>query len=199
MSGFAFTGRAAAPAAPPYASGRYYIADGLGRVTAGTAVTAATIYWTPGFIRRPVTIASLLARLTTLAAGGNVQFSLYAADPVTGYPTGAPLFTSASQSTAAAGVIEVAAALTLSPGLYWFALQCDNSTAVFSTCDNGGFGYWVNIGTVATNNMLGVGSAVMGLSKAGVFGTWPALTGNAANDGLAEQVNKPPSWAFKVA
>lgn len=194
----ALHGSAAQPAAAPYTSGRYYTPDGILTVTAGSAVTSGTIYMAAGYIRRPVTISALVHRITTLVAGGNVQVSLYASDPTSGYPTGAPLFTSASQATTAAGPIEVAVSQTLAPGRYWLALQFNNSTNVFETIASNNVGYSNIIGLTATANLIAA-TNTSGLSKAGTFGTWPTLTGNIATDSLSEIGNVAPAWAFKVA
>lgn len=188
---------ASAASAAPYASGRCYTPDGLLSTGAGTAVTAGTVYLTPGTVHKGVTIASLIVRLSTLAAGGNCQISLYKGDPVSGDPTGAPIFTSASQSTAATGIIEVATSQALTAGgVYWLGVQCDNSTAVFQAVSSTGLGFSALSGGASAASLTSAN--VVGLTKTGTFGTWPTLTGNRTTDSLTAVVNTPV-WGFKVA
>jgi hypothetical protein len=188
--------------APPYVSGEYFHPECIGIAAAGAAGVSGTIRLTPGFIRAPVTIAALVSRITTLAAGGNMQYALYAADPVTNKPTGAPLFTSGSLSTAASGLNETGAALTLKRGVYWFGVQADASgaAAVLTGISPTSTGFTSLIGQPAASNLVQGGANIIGYIKAGVYATWPQLTGNAATDGLtAVTASGCALWAFKVA
>lgn len=186
------------PTPPAYASGRYYTPDGLILTAAGTTLAVGSIYLTPGYIRRPVTISSLITRITTLGAG-NVQISLYASDPVSGDPTGAPLFTSASQSTGATGIVEVATSQKLLPGLYYLAIQADNTVVVFQSISASTLGFETVSGLATSGSMIGTAN-IIGFTKTGTFGTWPTLTGSRATDALAETTSpRCPAWGFKVA
>jgi len=187
----------------PYVSGEYFHPDGMLFAAAGVAGADGQILLTPGEIRRRVAIGSLVVRIGTAAAGGLFQLSLYASDPVTNKPTGAPLFTSSSQATDAAGAIEVTGVgLTLEPGLYYCAVQPNTAgaPAVFVRVNANSFGGLMVIGMTSTTNMLLSASNITGYQKAGTFGTWPTFTGSgtAAPDSLAAG-NNCPVWAFKVA
>jgi hypothetical protein len=197
MSGFT----SSAPATP-YVSGEYFHPECIGVSANGAASANGTIRFTPGFIRTPVTISALVARITTLAAGGNIQYALYAADPVTNKPTGAPLFTSASLSTAAAAAMEAAAALTLKRGVYWFGVQADASgaAAVLAGVGATSTGFTALVGQPSSANLVQPANNIIGYIKTGVFGTWPTLTGNAATDSLTAVAGGGCAiWAFKAA
>jgi hypothetical protein len=181
----------------PYASGYYYTPDGIYLTTAGATMVIGTIYLTPGYIRHAVTISALVTRITTLGTG-NAQISIYASNATTGDPTGAPLFTSTSQSTGAAGIIQVATSQTIGPGMYWVGLQVDNTTVIFETVGPQSIGMQNISGLAASTNLI-TGSNAVGLTKTGTFGTWPTLTGNRSTDSLAEITSRPPAWAFRVA
>jgi hypothetical protein len=204
MSGIGFVGGAAAAAATPYTSGSYFMPDGVFATFNGGAAAAGTLRLMPGLIRRPVTIASLLAKVTTVAAGGSFQVALYKSDPLTNKPTGAPLYVSASQSTAVAALIEIAGVnLTVPAGLYWLAVQVDVTGAAA-----GFLSFNVAPNPLTMPQLVGFTAAADlfsaaprgGYTKAGAFGVWPALTGNAATDGLAvDGTSATPAWAFKAA
>lgn len=185
----------------PYVSGQYHLPDGISRVSAGGAAAAGTIRMVPGVIHRKVTIADLLARISTLSASGNFQLSVYAADPVTNCPTGTPLYTSASQSTAATGIIDIASVnLTLNPGLYWFAVQADTNGAsvVFIAPDPATVFFEQIVGSPNSSGILGTTNNCV-FQKTGTFGTWPTLTGNQTTDSLtASTSSSGAAVAFKA-
>lgn len=186
--------------AAPYGSGKYYYPDGRATAIAGIAAAAGTVRFLPGRIRKAVTISALCATITTAAAGGLFQVSVYAADPANGNPTGAPLVTIGSQSTTATGVIEAAASLTLQPALYWFAVQVDTTGAatVFLGL-SGGSGFQTDAGS-ATSTGLGTAAPIAAMAKTGTFGTWPTLTGNLTTDSIVQSSSGIGALiGFKVA
>jgi hypothetical protein len=186
-----------------YASGKYYMPEGYYYLANGAAAPAGTLRMMPGYIHDAVTLASLVAKITTVAAGGLFQFALYCSDPFTNAPTGAPLFVSASQSTAVAQNMEIAASVVLPRGLYWGAVQVDATGAATAFYSFTGapapltMPQFVGFTTLA--DMFSAAPRA-GYTKAGVFGTWPTLTGNVAADALALDASSViPAWAFKVA
>ncbi|HEY1605630.1 MAG TPA: hypothetical protein VGF77_08515 [Allosphingosinicella sp.] len=189
-----------APNAMPYSSGRYYLPDRSPNLpnAAGAVGVSGTLYMMPGSLRKAATIASFVANITTLAAGGNFQIAIYAADATTGLPTGAPLYTSASASTAATGAIETSTGATLAAGDYWFCLQRDNATVIFRSFVTTSLAPVQLVG--ASTGLLALGAGAAGWTKTGTFGTWPTLTGNQTTDGLTLATTAiVPMIAFKVS
>lgn len=184
----------------PYGSGKYYYPEGRALTTANIAAAAGTIRFTPGRIRKAVTINALLATITTAAAGGLFQVSVYASDPANGNPTGAPLVTIGSQSTTATGVIETATSLTLQPGPYWWAVQVDTTGAATAFLGlSGPWSFQSDAGS-ATANGLGSAAPISAMSKTGTFGTWPTLTGNLTTDSITQgSSGNAAIIGFKVA
>ena len=184
-----------------YAPGRYFLADGPTAISvAGAAPGAGSLRIYPGFVHEKVTLSSLAARVTTAAAGGHVELYIWASDPVTRQPTGAPIASSAAISTAAAGTFEDATlAVTLDPGLYWFGAICDASaaTAVFASIGT------ANVGSQQTSGIGTLASAlanITGWSVAAAYGSPPALSGNLTTDGFAAQTTASiPLVIFKAS
>jgi hypothetical protein len=162
---------------PGYLSGFWYLPPYFSNVSSGTAPGSGSIRLYPAYIRKTITISALGLRVITASAGGNVQAAIYANDPATNRPTGNPLASTASMSTASAASVSATASVTLSPGLYWFATNCDNATAAFTGATTTvAQGSWL-IGSATQANCLGNGSGTLsGLSFTQAFGTWPDLT-----------------------
>jgi hypothetical protein len=190
-------------AASPYVSGAFHVPDGWERLATGAAAAAGTIRMVPGYVRRSVTFADLLARISTLSASGNFQLSVYAADPTSNWPTGAPLYTSGSQSTAATGVIDIASVnLAVAAGLYWFGVQADTNGAsvAFIAPEAATTGLQRLVGAPTSVNILSSASNPIGVQKTGTFGTWPTFTGNFTNDGWTQSTTGVgAAVAFKPA
>ena len=79
-----------------------------------------------------VTVDLLELAVTTLVAGSTFKLAIYAADPVTNLPTGAPLRGTTDMSGATvANVQQAIAALALNKGtLYWIAIHFSSTTTV---------------------------------------------------------------------
>lgn len=173
---------------PVYGSGRYYMPEGTLGMGGGQPMTAGHIRCYPGFVRSPVTVSSMSVRISTLAAAGNFQIAVYAASALNGDPTGAPIYTSASQSTAAAVLIEATgASFRMARGIYWFCVQADNGTVAFIGPTTAVPLMQQLSGTTGTSNILLSAGNSSCYTKAGTYGTWPTLTGNIATDSLVEQ------------
>lgn len=164
---------------PGYVAGRYYVPSGQGLGIVGATLTVGTTYLSFGSIEERITVSQLGARVATVSAGGNFQLAVYAHDAATGMP-GKLVASTGSGSTAATGIVNnaLAANATIEPGFYWFALQSDNSTAVFMVAGSNSFAFLSLIGS-GTGAINGSGtSQAAAVTTPGTFGTWPAdLTG----------------------
>lgn len=190
---------------PGYASGGYYFADGIMHAATPAANSANTIYFHPFVLLAATTIDSLLARVSTAAASGLFQMALYAADATTRLPTGAALYSSSSQSTTTATVIEdTAPSLALSAGLYWAAFNKDTTAAaaVFTSLTTNSLRVPQFVpAQTAAGLMASVASVLAGYSRSTTFGTWPTLTGSFSGDSLAQVTTNGivPVIGFKSA
>lgn len=122
-----------APPAARYVSGNWYPAVLNSFLpAAGATITNAITRLYPFQVRHAVSVTDLGARVTTISAAGNFRVGIYANDPATNKAT-VCLGSVGGLSTGTAAVVSgtLASAVSLSPGAYWGALQCDNSTAVF--------------------------------------------------------------------
>jgi hypothetical protein len=91
-----------------------------------TAQVAANLRAFPWLLRRPVTIIAMRSEVTTLIATSTYRLGIYA-DNGSAYP-GALVTNSdvgaIDSSTAGVKVSTFASLITLSPGLYWSAINC---------------------------------------------------------------------------
>jgi hypothetical protein len=164
---------------PAYVSGRWYFPPYPQSLAAGSAPAANTIRLQPFVLSRAVTITDLAAKVTTLSAGGNFQLAVYANDPATMRPTGSPLAATGNISTAAVGNIgaSLATPVVLPAGIYWMALNQDNSTAIYLTSSNNANGGLSSLaGSATLANLGGATSCKTGLNTPQTFGTWPNLS-----------------------
>jgi hypothetical protein len=186
----------------PYISGRYHAFDGAFAVSAGGAAAAGTLRIAPYMVRQAVTVASLIARVTTSAASGNFQLLIYDSDPTTGDPTGAPLYQSASQTTASVATIEVTGvSKTLIPGkVYWIGCQVDTNgaAAVFTAAGTADTFFARTVGNAAATNSPS-SSQLNCMTKTGTFNSPPTLTGNRTTDSFTETNAAAPYVTFKAA
>lgn len=172
-----------------YVTGRYYLPDGITNVT--TSATAPGLNSMRGylaFMREPVTAAVLGVRISTLAAAGNVQMMLYAADATSMAPTGAALHCGANVSTAATGAAaESGLTLSIPQGYVWFFTNSDNATAVFYSISTAGIanGVAALMGSTSAANLV----STTGVAKSQTYGTCPTLTGNYTTDSFTDTTN----------
>lgn len=179
-----------------YIAGNWYIPDGVHSVVGGAVPGAGSIRLFPGYIKQLVTLNALGVRIATLSAGGNVQAAIYANNSATMRPTGNPLSSTASMSTAAAASVNAAVSVQLAAGLYWFGTNADNGTVVMpSISTTNMFGATV-LGSSSQSVSAGSAYGIGGLSVAQTFGTWPDLT--AASFTELTNVNSLPFLQFKV-
>jgi hypothetical protein len=114
-----------------YKAGDYRVAFGMISGGAGSAIgTASRMYMTPFYLGEAITIDALCAFVRT--SSGNVVLAIY--NDNAGLP-GTLAGQTAVAGTAVGTVstaqsIALTANLSLTPGIYWFARQYDNTTAV---------------------------------------------------------------------
>jgi hypothetical protein len=145
----AYTG----PDHPGYVAGNWYISQS-GGLASGTVVADAGKTWlAPFFIKERCTLSDLGTRVSTAVAASLFGLAIYASDPVTKMPTGAALGSVTGLSSAAVGIVTGAmgANITLDPGMYWSALQKnDTGTAFLCLSTNAGYmSNWIGASTSA--------------------------------------------------
>ena len=186
---------------PGYIVSNWALPFGYTSTTTGSALAVNAIRCYPGFIKQRISINTLATRVVANAAG-NVQLAVYRNNPSTGRPTGTALASTASMSTAAAGIVQSAAATQFEIGLYWFCANTDTAALTFTSQVAGTFGLMGQIiGSATAGNVLGSGSgSLLGISVTQTFGTWPDMTsatfselvGNAAFAGVQFLVQSVP-------
>jgi hypothetical protein len=190
----------------PYRSGRLYIpgSDQVGG--SGAVIGANSIRLFPAPIIDAVTIADLLARVSTTDAAGHFQLALYAASATTDYPTGTPLVATGNISTAVGGLQGAVAAGTwpgnlaiTQPDLRWLALVTDSATAIFNATTASSLQMAHLIGIQGAANVM---ASAMGLliANPGAYGTWPDFTATSwTSSNEATTAGSVPLIAFKPA
>lgn len=170
------------------------------QIAAASTLNLNTIGLVPFPVHETMTVSAFVCRITTLAAGGNIQLAVYASDPTTGMPTGNALGTTASQTTAATGVFSLALAgsnFQMTPGVYWWAVNSDNTTVVMASVATGQEWSGALVGAAsAANSWSGTTNIGLSWTVAQTFGTWPDLTGGSFTEATN---NKCCCFKFSVA
>lgn len=96
-------------------------------LSASSSTSANRLSLAPFRNYRRRSISELAARIVTGVAASNVALAIYAHDPATGFPTGSPICSTGSISSATSGsnvssTISGGGSVTLEPGVYWMAL-----------------------------------------------------------------------------
>ena len=148
-----------------------------GNMVAGTALTADQIALYPFTVRRNVTLNSLGARVTTVAAGSSIQLAIYGSDAnnkVTGTALAATGSLSGATATTVSGSVT---AFTLQAGLiYWMAI---NSNGVPVLLAPSALSMHLNsiLGAPLLADVFGAATFSLVLrTVAQTFNTWPDLT-----------------------
>lgn len=178
---------------PGYIVGNWYIPPGIRAFSSGAAPGAGSIRLLPDYIKERITINALGVRINTLSAAGNVQAAIYANNPLTNRPTGAALTSTASMTTGSVANVNASASMQLEPGLYWFATNCDNGTAVFTSPAS--YAASSTVGSPTQTNTLVGNQGLVGVSTPQTFGTWPDLTSATFTDVNASSI---PVVQFKI-
>lgn len=156
-------------------AGRYYPIS-AGFFATGGAPSANTIYFTPFAIREETEVTDLLIRLLTGAASAEIQLAIYAASTTTGLPTGSPVADTGVVSAATATLIVAAVTpVTLSPGIYYFALQGSDTALRWYSLSTSVGSFVTNITGTDTSAALfhSSGSNGVSVTASQTYGTWP--------------------------
>jgi hypothetical protein len=183
---------------PGYVANNWYSPYGYNpNAPAPAAVGAGVMACSYGAIFQPVTINTLGSRVSTLSAGGNVQFAVYA-NGSWGRPS-APVVSTGNVSTAATGIVSSAVAASLAAGSYWFCQNADNGTVVMAAQAANTVSFATFYLGSAGQAAAGTGPATPnpGISVAQAFGTWPTWTSATAWTEVATA--SAPYVGFKVA
>lgn len=183
---------------PNYAPAWWYSLAPDAALLAGAVLVASTLVLVPCLIRRRVSVQQLGARITTLAAGGNIQLGVYGARAIDNQPTGQAIMRTANIATDAAGavasaVLNVAGSagapgIAIDRGLYWFGVNADASaggTAIMQVSAAAAAAFAALVGS-ATQSDISSAAAVASLYRkiSATFGTWPDLTSATFTNGL---------------
>jgi hypothetical protein len=161
---------------PGYFANVWYQTIGYHEVFGGSGPAANTIKLLPFVLTKPIRIQALGTRVTTAAAGGKAQLAIYAHNAATRRPTGnAIVSTGDISTTSAAAVSGSVTAATLSPGIYWSALNADGATANYQSIDEIQTGLLIG-STTLSNISSGAAGDGLFLTVSQAFGTWPDLT-----------------------
>jgi len=169
---------------PGYISGNWYHGNTGVALANGATLAANTVRMIPFVFKTRVTISALATRITTASSGGNIQLAIYDHNSATGFPTGPARATTASISTTATGPQPstgaplVAGDTTFEAGIYWLAVNSDNSTAVCQAYAAAQVVAGYMIGSPVLSDVTGAGTTgILALSVASqTFGTWNDFT-----------------------
>lgn len=156
-------------------AGRYYPTLSTSWATGG-APTADTIYFTPFVIKEATSIDRLAIRVLTGVASGEVQLAVYAASATTGRPAGSALADTGVVGATVATLVDAAVTpVTLQPGVYYFALQGNNTTlrwVSLNTAAGTAVAEYSGTDTAAALFNSSGGMAVL-VTASQAYGTWP--------------------------
>lgn len=159
----------------PFISGRWYpMLPGLSG--AGAAIgTANSIRLVPFLLTEPMSVGGMATRIHTISAAGNIQLAIYAHDAEAGLPTGEALATTGNLSTGTLGAVsaDLAEPVALDRGIYWMAVNADNTAVVCNTSHNSMDYSAFLVGSTVALEAFGP----ITWTIAQTFGTWPDLTG----------------------
>lgn len=188
---------------PARLAGNWYFPESYtGTLAAGIAMASGIIYYCPFVLERAITVSDLGARITTLAASGNIKLAIYANDASTNRPTGTPIAETASISTASA--VNVSADITGSnvalaaDTLYWAAFWADGTAAgtvilqTNTTASVSGFSRFV--GGAQDEISSGATGGVSYVQSSEAYGTWP----DAASESLTVTSNANRYYAMQL-
>lgn len=165
---------------PGRVAGRWYQLS-RAQKSQGAAYVANRLYFVPVWVNEEITIDQLGIRIQAAGSGGNIKGGIWASDPETGKPTGAPVVSFGDTSTSSTGAVTLEVTnTTLQPGLYFMGTVADNSNVICSTV----LGSNVLIGMSSLSNaMFGNGNDACGYYVAHTYANaLPDMTGVAVTD-----------------
>lgn len=164
---------------PGWVAGRWY--NLFRAVLAAGVASQDTIQLTPFYVPVVMTISDLGTRVTTALAANNLQLAIYASDPITKKPTGNALAVTGNISTATGTTVSAditGANVTLTPGLYWAAINHSGATSVaqgVATSGTQAGPLFYGSATLSSINNSANNSSLM-LVVTQTYNTWPDLT-----------------------
>jgi hypothetical protein len=163
---------------PGWVSSFWYAPMGVTFYAGGGALANGSIRLMPFWLPAPMTVKGLGGRVTS-AGSSNIQLALYAHAPATGRPTGPALCATANIPNGALNVVQLGVTpVQLAAGIYWMAVNCNDSTCAMLTSGLAGALTGSLAGSSALLDISGsIGSVGFYLSFTQPFGTWPNLTG----------------------
>jgi hypothetical protein len=156
-------------------AGQYYPTVAAQWVTSG-APSADTIYFTPFVIKEEVEIDKLALRVLTGATSGEMQLAIYASSATTSLPTGSALADTGVVATTTATLIDASVTpVTLTPGIYYFAVQGNNTALRWYSIGNTSGSVVAQItGTGSAAALFtSSGGAAVNVSASQAYGSWP--------------------------
>lgn len=172
---------------PPWIAGNWYNPYD-GPLANGIALVQNSMRFTPFFIERTITISDLGTRINTISGGGSIQLAVYGSAAATSWPTGNALAVTGNISTASAVGVSgdiTGSNVTLTPGLYWGAVNSDNSVAVCYALAGANLTAARLVGSANLGTVTGASTTgTFMLTLASTFNTWPDVTGG----GFAESI-----------
>lgn len=186
---------------PNYVSGTWYNPHGPNAVNVNgqPAAAAGDIAFLPISVPAPITIKAMGVRVQTVSAGGLIALGIYANNPTANKPTGTPLtsVTGLSTTTGTAVSANLATPLTLQPGIYWLAIQADNTVATLAvpsnTTSTGGY----LVGSSALVLLFPTATSIGGQSLFQT-GTYPTLPDQTALTPSPSAGNKGGAVGFQI-
>lgn len=151
-----------------YRSGCYYGPDN--RTASTVALAVGFLSAVPFFVNEKITIDRIAAEVTTAAATATVSLGIYSSKKDTQLPDSL-IFETADQDASTTGVKEVTVSQTLSPGLYYLALN--NKVAAVTVRS---FSSTLHLPPVAATSFAGAGATLENncFATSGVNGAMPA-------------------------
>ena len=142
---------------------------------AGSSLAANTIYATPFEVKRTTRVDGMASRISTAAAGGNIQLAVY--DTLNGVINN-PIRNTVSLSTASATTVSDTsiASFLLSPGeVYWWCVNSD-AAPVLESILNSNTHFSTLIGADLASVSNSSTASLIAYSYSQTFGTWPSLS-----------------------
>lgn len=183
---------------PGYIASNWYLAmlPGIALQTGGTLSITVT-YLAPFLLKQRCTISNLGVRTTT-AGSSNLQLALYNNDTSPVNRPGTLIDKTGNiANNGVAGFYSGALGgnQQLEAGLYWTALQCNDTSCIMVTAAPLGSQYESTMGSSAGATVIGIAAGqTVGLTVAGTYGVWGTLHGAT----FTEVAARSPAITFQV-
>lgn len=168
--------------APGYIANNWYLAALIGsQPSGGGALSVTTQYMAPFILRQRLTIGSLGIRTVTPGTS-NVQLALYANDSSPVNRPGTLLQNTGNiANNGVAGFYPgvLGASIQLDPGIYWSAIQCNDTTCAPESLLASSSSFEILFGSASGGGAIGngAGAQTIGVTIPSTFGTWASAQG----------------------